>query len=142
ARVLTGVEPASAVTAKSAGVTPGLREIQAVYPAGAPGQAAQANYELLLRRAYEYNTIWSFDSAERDFEELLAAHNRTAPDDTAREAEIFPDIALNMSNARRFDEADDAFAKADALVQLPRDALLASKILNYRALDRLNHRQY
>jgi CHAT domain-containing protein len=142
ARVLTGIERASAVTAASAGVTPGLREIEAVFPAGPPGQSAQANYELLLRRAYEYNTIWSFDSAERDFEALLAAHNRIAPDDTSGQAEIFADIALNMSNAGRFDEANDAFAKADSLIELPKDALLASKIMNYKALDRLNHRQY
>jgi len=141
ARVLAGIEPAKAVTGPGGGgETPGLREIEAAFPSGPPGQAAMANYELLLRRAYEYNTIWSFDTAERDFEELLRAHGRLEPDDTAGEAEIFADIALNMSNARRFDEASDAFAKASSLLQLPKDALLASKILNYRALDQLNRR--
>jgi CHAT domain-containing protein len=141
ARVLAGIEPAAAATA-AGGETPGLREIEAVFPGGAPGQAAAHNYELMLRRAYEYNSIWSFDTAERDFEELLTAHNRIAPDDTSGEAEIYAEIGLNMSNARRFDEANDAFAKATSLLVLPKDALLASKILNYRALDQLNHRQY
>jgi CHAT domain-containing protein len=142
ARVLTGIAPEAAVAAGFGGSTPGLREIQAVFPDGPPGQAAEANYELVLRRAYEYNTIWSFDAAEHDFEALLAAHNKIVPDDTSGEAEIFADIALNMSNAGRFAEADDAFAKADGLIRQPHDALLASKILNYRALDRLNHRDY
>jgi CHAT domain-containing protein len=140
AKVLAGVEPASAIAAPSGDETPGLREIEAVFPSGPPGQAAMANYELLLRRAYEYNTIWNFDTAERDFEELLRAHNKLEPDDTSGEAEIFADIALNMSNARRFDEAADAFAKARSMLQLPKDALLASKILNYQALDQLNRR--
>ena len=140
ARVLTGLQPAKAALGAAGGETPGLREIEAAFPAGAPGQAAMANYELLLRRAYEYNTIWSFDTAERDFEELLRAHDRLRPDDAAGRAEIFADIALNMSNARRFDAASDAFAKAESLLELPKDALLASKILNYRALDQLNRR--
>jgi CHAT domain-containing protein len=142
ARVLGGAAAPSAVTSEHGGETPGLREIQAVYPAGPPGQAAAANYELLLRRAYEYNSIWNFDTSERDFEELLRAHRQMDPDDTAGEAEIFAEIGLNMSNARRFDEATDAFNQADALLQLPRDGLLASKVLNYRALDQLNRRNY
>ncbi|HVN01029.1 MAG TPA: CHAT domain-containing protein [Caulobacteraceae bacterium] len=141
ARVLTGAIAPSAVTA-AAGEAPGMSEIEAAFPNGPPGQAAMAAYELLLRRAYEYNTIWSFDTAERDFEELLRAHNRLEPDDTAGEAEIFADIALNMSNARRFDEASDAFTKASSLLTLPKDALLATKITNYRALDALNRRDY
>ena len=84
ARVLAGVEKAAAVVTAGGGETPGLREIQAVYPAGPPGQAAAVNYELLRRRAYEYNLISSFSTAARDFEELERLHQQVAPDDQDR----------------------------------------------------------
>jgi CHAT domain-containing protein len=143
ARVLSGAAPATAVAAGGGGAeTPGLREIQAVFPGGAPGQAATTNYELLLRRAYEYNTIWSFETAERDFEELLRTHNQVAPDDTDGAAEITAEIGLNMSNARRFDQAAALFAEADAGASAAHDAMLATKILNYRAVDELNQHHY
>ena len=56
ARVLSGVERPTAAAPARPAETPGLREIEAVFPDGPPGQAATSNYELLLRRAYEYNT--------------------------------------------------------------------------------------
>ncbi|HLK26687.1 MAG TPA: CHAT domain-containing protein [Caulobacteraceae bacterium] len=143
ARVLSGAAQPTAVAAGGAGSeTPGLREIQAVFPAGPPGLAATANYELLLRRAYEYNSIWSFDTAERDFEELLRMHRQIAPDDMEGEAEIMAEIGLNMSNAGRFDEATDAFATAEGQAHAANDPLLVTKILNYRAVNELNQHHY
>ncbi|HZC16707.1 MAG TPA: CHAT domain-containing protein, partial [Caulobacteraceae bacterium] len=143
ARVLGGAERATAIAAGGGGAeTPGLPEIQAVFPAGPPGQAATANYELLLRRAYEYNAIWSFETAERDFEELLRTHNQVAPDDTDGAAEIIAEIGLNMSNARRFEQASAQFAEAEAGARDAHDAVLATKILNYRAVNELNQHHY
>jgi CHAT domain-containing protein len=143
ARVLSGAAKAPRTAAGATpGETPGLREIQAVYPAGPPGQGAAANYELLRRRAYEYNLIWSFDTAQRDFEELLRLQKQVAPDDTASEAEILAEIGLNMSSARRFDEAAANLAQAQAMARSAGDALLATKVLNYLAIDQLNQRHY
>ncbi|HEX4196324.1 MAG TPA: CHAT domain-containing protein [Caulobacteraceae bacterium] len=141
ARVLSGAAPATAVAAGGA-ETPGLREIQAVFPGGPPGQAATTNYELLLRRAYEYNAIWSFETSERDFEELLRTHNQVAPDDVDGAAEIKAEIGLNMSNARRFDQASAQFAEAEAGAREAHDGMLATKILNYRAVNELNQHHY
>jgi CHAT domain-containing protein len=138
ARVVSGLERPTAAAASTSAETPGLREIEAVFPSGPPGQAATSNYELLLRRAYEYNTIWSFDTAERDFEELLRMHSRVAPDDVSGEGEILAEIGLNMSNARRFDEASSVFTEAEARAHNANDPMLATKILNYRAVDQLN----
>ncbi|HEY3888259.1 MAG TPA: CHAT domain-containing protein [Caulobacteraceae bacterium] len=138
ARVMSGLEQPTAVAVTSSAETPGLREIEAVFPNGPPGQAASSNYELLLRRAYEYNTIWSFDTAERDFEELLRLHSQVAPDDVEGEGEILAEIGLNMSNARRFDEAAYAFSEAEARARDSNTPMLATKVLNYRAVDQLN----
>lgn len=117
---------------------PGLKEIQAVYPEGPPGQGAAFNYELLRRRGYEQNVAWSFGASERDFSELLRAHQKAAPDDKAGEAEILAEIGLNMSNGGRFQDAADLFDRAEAEAAGVGDRLLASKVANYRALDALN----
>jgi hypothetical protein len=88
ASVLLGATRATAI-AQSAAPT-GLRELQAVFPDGPPGQGASVNYDLLRRRAYERNVTWSFGAAERDFAELLRVHRSVAPGDLAGEAEIWP----------------------------------------------------
>jgi CHAT domain-containing protein len=58
------------------------------------------------------------------------------------QAEILAEIGLNMSNARRFDEASDVFSQAEARARDANDALLATKILNYRAINELNQHHY
>lgn len=137
ARVILGADARDAVAAPQQ-VTPGLAEILAVYPEGAPGQGAGFNYELLRRRAYEQNVAWSFGAAGRDFLELLRAHQRIAPEDKAGEAEILAEIGLNLSDTRRFGDAADMLDRAEADARASGDALLVSKITNYRAIDALN----
>lgn len=140
ARVLSGAaRPQAAVQDTS--LTPGLREIQSVYPAGAPGQSAAVNQEILRRRAYEQNTSWSFAASERDYSELLRAQEKLAPDDAAGSAEILAEIGLNLSGERRFQEAEDAFDAAELRARAANAALLLTKITNYRAIDKLNRRQ-
>jgi CHAT domain-containing protein len=123
-------------------VTPGLAEIQAVFPSGPPGQGAELNYELLRRRAYEYNLMWEFAASERDFEALLAAQRKVAPDDADGEAEILAEIGLNMSSARRFADADATLNLAETRARAAADGLLVTKIDNYRAIDALNQRRF
>jgi CHAT domain-containing protein len=139
ARVLSG---AQARAAAAAGSTPGLAEIEAAYPAGLPGQGAQFNYELLRRRAFERNMIWTFGGAESDFEALLRAHDAVSPDDGAGRAAILAEIGLNLSDSRRFADAEETLARASALAAGADDPLLAGKIANYRALDALNQRRF
>ena len=140
ARVLSGAARPSAV-AQTDALTPGLRELQAVYPAGAPGISAAVNQEVLRRRAYEQNTSWSFAASERDFAELLRAQERVAPDDLAGSAEILAEIGLNLSGERRFQEAKDAFDAAELRAAAARAPLLVTKVKNYRAIDMLNQRK-
>jgi CHAT domain-containing protein len=138
--VLTGaVAPAAAA---QSGDSPGMREIQSVFPEGPPGQAKAFNYELLRRRAYEKNAIWNFGGSERDFSELLAAHRAMSPDDVDGEAEIMAEVGLNLSGEQRFDEAGETLRQAQAKAEQAGNALLASKIMNYRAIDLMNQRRY
>ncbi len=138
ARVTLGLAQPSAAAAPQSAQTPGLSEIQAVFPDGPPGQGAAFNYELLRRRGYEQNVAWSFGASERDFSELLRAHQRVNPNDSAGEAEILAEIALNLSDARRFGDAAELLDRAEAGARAAGDELLVTKVTNYRALDALN----
>lgn len=113
-RVVLGADAPDATVASSQQATPGLREILAVYPEGAPGQGAGFDYELLRRRAYEQNVAWSFGAAGRDFLELLRAHQHHRARDKAGEAEILAEIGLNLSDTRRFGDAADMLDRAEA----------------------------
>ncbi|MFY8208594.1 MAG: CHAT domain-containing protein [Caulobacter sp.] len=139
AKVMSGTISAKAI-GSAAAATAGQDQIQTAYPQGAPGQAASAKYELVRRRAYEHNAVWSFGSASDDFSELLRLHKAIAPEDRAGEGEILAEIALNLSNIRRFDEAAAIFDQAS--VNAGNDELLNAKILNYRIMDLLNRRQF
>lgn len=141
ARVLSGAARPQAVAERDDSLTPGLRELQAVYPAGAPGISAAVNQEILRRRAYEQNASWSFGASQRDFGELLRAQERVAPDDAAGAAEILAEIGLNLSGERRFQEAADAFDAAELRARAAGASLLLTKIGNYRAIDLLNQRK-
>ena len=141
AKVMGGAAARTAPVSAGAS-TPGMQQIEALYPAGPPGQGAEFNYELLRRRAYEHNTMGNFAAAERDFEDLLQAQDALSPDDTERRAELLAEIGLNLSNARRFSEASDVFGRAQAQAEATGARLLLTKITNYRALDQLNRRQY
>ncbi len=138
ARVGLGIDKASAAGATATAESPGLREIEAVYPQGAPGQGAEFNYELLRRRGYEQNIAWSFGASEQDFSELLRAHQKVAPDDQDGEAEILAEIGLNLSDSQRFQDAADLFDRAEAEANNVGDGLLVTKIGNYRAINALN----
>jgi CHAT domain-containing protein len=146
ARVMLGLD--RQVSAKND--APGLSSIEAVYPPGPqgacseakyhgpPGFCSQVNYQLLRRRAFEYNSLWSFSAAERDFSDLLALHEKIAADDVAGEAEILAEIGVNLSASRRADEAAQFFAKAEQAAQKIHATGLFNKIENYRAMAALD----
>ncbi len=141
AKVLGGAAPRTAPV-QTVASTPGMREIEALYPAGPPGQGAEFNYELLRRRAYEHNMMGNFAAAERDFEDLLQAQDALSPDDAERRAELLAEIGLNLSNGRRFSEAADFFGRAEREAVAVNAGLLLTKITNYRAMDQLNHKHF
>ena len=137
ARVLSGAARPEALASADT-EAPGIAELRRVYPAGPPGQGAEVNLELLRRRAYEHNQLWSFSAAERDFSELLRSHQAVSPEDQEGLAEILAEIGLNLSGERRFEEAADFLDRAEAQARAADARLLLTKISNYRALDALN----
>jgi CHAT domain-containing protein len=142
AKILSGISAARPTGPLDTGSTPGLREIQSVYPQGVPGQAADQNYELLRRRGFEYNIGWSFGASEQDFGKLLSMHDLISPEDQTGRTEVLAELALNLSNSRRFSEAEQIFSRATRDARSLQEPLLDLKLFLYRAIDQLNQNHY
>ncbi|MBL8773936.1 MAG: CHAT domain-containing protein [Phenylobacterium sp.] len=98
--------------------------------------AAAVDPQRLLARGYVQNNEWRFDEAEQAFRAIV---NAATPESTpaALRADALLNLAINVSNAGRFGEADVYFAEAEDLV--PRDdLLLRARAQTYRALHERN----
>ncbi|MCC7267791.1 MAG: CHAT domain-containing protein, partial [Caulobacteraceae bacterium] len=108
----------------------------------AAAEEAAANDPLRLRaRGYVQNNEWRFDDAEAAFRALVdAGEAGNAP--PGERADAMYNLALNVSNRGRFDEADALFGEADALAAQTNDPLIRARGLNYRALHARNQREF
>lgn len=102
--------------------------------------AAAADPERLRARAYVQNNEWKFDEAETAFRALVSeGEARNAP--TAQRGEALLNLAMNISNNGRFEEAEGFFEEAEALIPTD-DALLRARGMNYRALHERNRGRF
>jgi len=102
--------------------------------------AAAADPERLRTRGYVQNNEWRFDEAETAFRALATEGEvRNAP--PAQRADALLNLAMNISNNGRFDEAEGFFDEADALIA-PDDAVTRARALNYRALHARNRGRF
>ena len=119
-------------------------EIAADFPnmggLAAADAAAAADPERLRARGYVQNNEWRFDEAETVFRALVNEGDaRNAP--PAQRADALLNLAMNISNNGRFDEAEAYFAEAEGLIA-PDDALTRARSLNYRALHLRNRGRF
>jgi CHAT domain-containing protein len=102
--------------------------------------AAAADPVRLRTRGYVQNNEWRFDEAETAFRALAAeAEARNAP--PVVRADALLNLAMNISNNGRFDEAEGFFDEADALVPAG-DVATRARALNYRALHARNRGRF
>lgn len=103
--------------------------------------AAAADPQAMFRRGYVQNNEWQFTQAETDFRALvLATDAQNAP--ATDQALALMNLALNVSNNRRFAEADAYFARARLPIAGANDPLLEARGLNYQALHLRNQRKF
>lgn len=119
-------------------------EIAADFPSmmslAAAEAAAAADPERLRTRGYVQNNEWRFDDAETAFRALVAeGEARNAP--LNQRADALLNLAINISNNGRFDEADAYFAEAAALIPQD-DTVTRARALNYRALHARNRGRF
>jgi CHAT domain-containing protein len=125
-------QAAAAIAAAFGGETAGLASAQ---------RAAGTNPDLLIARGYVQNSEWRFDAAETDFRTLAAATEaQNAP--PADRARALLNLALNVSDSGRFEEADALFDSADPFIAAAGDPALAAEALNYRAYHLRNQRRF
>jgi len=102
--------------------------------------AAQADPERLRTRGYVQNNEWRFDEAETAFRALVTeGEERNAP--PSQRADALLNLAMNISNNGRFEEAEAFFAEAEGMIA-PDDRLTRARSLNYRALHERNRGRF
>jgi CHAT domain-containing protein len=102
--------------------------------------AAAADPERLRTRGYVQNNEWRFDEAETAFRALVTEGEvRNAP--PAQRADALLNLAMNISNNGRFEEAEAFFTEAEGMIA-PDDAVTRARALNYRALHERNRGRF
>jgi CHAT domain-containing protein/tetratricopeptide (TPR) repeat protein len=92
----------------------------------------------MLRDARAANQKGEFDLAENLHRELLTIQSKTMGPESVSVGETLLDLALNVSNQGRFEEADGLFRRAEPLISKPSSAALRARMKNYRCLDAAN----
>jgi CHAT domain-containing protein len=97
-------------------------------------------FEDLMRLGSELNRVENFAAAENAYRAALALHERVLGPDNPGAAMAAIALALQLSNQGRMLEADALFARAEAQAPRSADALLAPRVLHYRAMHAGNQR--
>src|SRR5262245_17698682 len=137
-KIITGAEPPPAPSAQLRSAGLGLvRQDTEGSSFVATADAAQQSADYLSNRAYVTNHGWLFDDAEQ-IASALTQSMMLSPSDRAL---ALLNIALNISNQGRFDEAEPRFAEALLAVEAANNPLLKALSLNYQSLHFLNRRR-
>jgi CHAT domain-containing protein len=140
-KVALGAAPPAATAVQTSAAQ---AEIAADFPnlggLAAAEAAAAADPERLRGRGYVQNNEWRFDEAETAFRALVTeGEARNAP--LSQRADALLNLAMNISNNGRFEEAEGFFAEAEALIA-PDDVLTRARALNYMALHERNRGRF
>lgn len=92
----------------------------------------------MLRDARAANQKGEYDLAESLHRELLAIQNKSMGSDSPAVGETLLDLALNVSNQGRYEEAEALFRRAEPLISIPSSAALRARLKNYRCLEAAN----
>lgn len=97
-----------------------------------------AEFSTLRRIAFENNSVWMFSAAELQFSDAIRMHASLWPQDYVGRADLQSERGLNLSNQRRFAEAEQALIDAKANADRSNDGFIKAKIIAYQALAALN----
>lgn len=91
-------------------------------------------YDRLMRVADDSNRTEDFAGAEKNLRAALALQQKALGSDNPNIVVSLISLALQVSNQRRFTEADALFTRAGRLVAAADDPLQAVRLLHYQAL--------
>ncbi|HVJ51629.1 MAG TPA: CHAT domain-containing protein [Aliidongia sp.] len=119
-----------------------LREALAAKLSSQPfGSGDLDRYFGLVRLGDEQNAVDNFVAAESAFRDALAVQQRILGANSPALVVPLIKLALQISNQRRFDEADGLFNRAESLMAAAPDPLLRARYDYYLGLHRANQQQ-
>ena len=136
-RILAGVEPEPA-KARSRGPRSALLDDLSTVLGGDLAGGGFGDFASLRAAGFENNSMWQFGSAELQFADAIRIHAGLWPEDHAGRADLQSERALNLSNQRRFAEAERVLAEAGQNAEKAGDLFLRGKVAAYSALNALN----
>ncbi|HUN48555.1 MAG TPA: CHAT domain-containing tetratricopeptide repeat protein, partial [Stellaceae bacterium] len=89
-----------------------------------------------------YNSTQNFAGAEDAFRRATEIETKVLGPDAEGVGSTLIELALQVSNQGRFDEADALFRRADPIVQRSASDRLHARYISYLALDAANERKY
>ena len=118
--------------------------IAAKYSAQARTAAAgdYVDYKKLVESARVYAGADNYAGAEDDYRQALDAETRLFGADSAAVGDTLCELALQVSNQGRFDEAAALFRRAQPIIEASSSDNARARFDSYQALDAANQRNY
>jgi CHAT domain-containing protein len=133
---------ARGASAPATAAGPEALQIEAVrLAARAFGSNDVRDYERAMELGRDLNAAEDYPAAENAYRAALAVQDRVLGPDRPDSAAAMVHLALNLSNQRRFREAEVLFRRADRLSPEASDPLSLPRLLHYRGLHALNQGQ-
>jgi len=101
-----------------------------------------ASFTELARLGRFYNSTQNFAGAENAFRRALDIETRVLGPNAEGTGAVMIELALQVSNQSRFDEAAGLFRRADPIIQRSTSDALHARYSSYLALDAANQRKY
>src|SRR5579872_1958138 len=101
-----------------------------------------ASFTDLVRLGRFYNSAQNFAGAENAFRRAMDIETRVLGPDAEATGAVTIELALQVSNQGRFDEAAGLFRRADPIIQRSTSDTLHARYNSYLALDAANQRKY
>jgi CHAT domain-containing protein len=119
------------------------RLIAAKYPAALKlGSADVAGYKKDIEAARLYGGTDNYAGAEAAYRRALEVETRLFGSDSLAVGETLAELALQVSNQGRFDEAAALFRRAQPIVEGSAGTPARARLASYQALDAANRRDY
>ena len=135
--VLSGRLPATAAATEAAGgAAQRLLAERAAARAFSSGDVGE--YDRLVRVADDSNRTEDFSGAEKNLRAALALQQKALGADNPNTVVSLISLALQVSNQRRYAEADSIFARAEQLVGAADDPVQSVRLVHYQALHAAN----
>src|SRR6185312_2508362 len=140
----SAIAQAAGGSVSSAEADAGLKALQAKLPADVLKTASTdtANYEQFVQLGRLYGGANNYAGAENAYRQALEIENRVFGPQSVPVGETLAELALQVSNQGRFDEAAALFQRATPILEGAATPSLRARLASYHALDAANRREF